>query len=194
MENLIEQVKEYAIAFLTHHLPDNLHFHTVSHTIEAVEAAIEIGRQSNLTEEEMLTVETAAWFHDCGYTKKYIGHEQESKRIAAEFLEKLGCRNSFIETVLKCIDATRFPQNPGSIEEKVLCDADLYHFARINYPEYEKAIRLEFETCLGRYYTDQEWSAENYHVLTHHHYHTDYGKKILTKFKKVNIQLINERI
>lgn len=99
----------------------------------------------------------AAWFHDCGYAHTYIGHEEESKKEAISCLEKRGCDPAFICSVLDCIEATKFPQNPRSTVERVLCDADIYHFTKVSYPQYAKAIRSEFETYLSRTYTDEEW-------------------------------------
>ncbi|MGX5690283.1 hypothetical protein [Arcticibacter tournemirensis] len=105
----------------------------------------------------MTTLMVAAWFHDCGYAHTYIGHEEESKKEAISCLEKRGCDPAFICSVLDCIEATKFPQNPRSTVERVLCDADIYHFTKVSYPQYAKAIRSEFETYLSRTYTDEEW-------------------------------------
>ncbi|WP_223560487.1 HD domain-containing protein [Chryseobacterium lathyri] len=191
MNNLLESVNRYMILFLSENLSENLSFHDIGHTYNVVDAAREIGTQSNLSEESMTVLLVAAWFHDCGYANLYIGHEEESKKIAKNFLENFGCEKDFVDTVLNCIDSTKYPPKPSSLIEKVLCDADLYHLALPNYPKYEKAIRQEFEIYLGLAYTDQEWLVKNYNFLKDHEYYTDYGKKILTKFKEVNVQLMN---
>ncbi|WP_084084140.1 HD domain-containing protein [Chryseobacterium sp. YR221] len=191
MNNLIEAVSNYVILFLTENLSDQLSFHNISHTYEVVGASREIGTQTNLSQEEMLIVQVAAWFHDCGYINTYIGHEEESKKIAKGFLENFDCQKNFIDKVLSCIESTKYPQNPSSLIEKVLCDADLYHFTRTDYSRYENAIRQEFEQYLGLIYTDEEWLIKNCNFLTSHSYYTDYGQKILMKFKEVNIQLMN---
>lgn len=89
---------------------------------------------------------------------------------------------------MACIGATRFPQNPKSIEEEVLTDADLYHFTKPDYPKYEQRLRKEFKIYLGRTYTDKEWAETNYTLLKSHSYYTPYGKTVLQKFKEVNIE------
>lgn len=189
MDNLVEAVSRYVTVFLSEKLSENLSFHNIGHTYDVVWAACEIGAQSNLSEEEMLVVQIAAWFHDCGYVHTYRGHEEESKKIAGSFLENFGCEEKFIEAVLNTINSTKYPPNPSSLIEKVLCDADLYHLTKPNYRTYEKALRQEFEIYLGLVYTDEEWLTENRNFLTHHTYYTDYGQKILSKFKDVNIQI-----
>jgi predicted metal-dependent HD superfamily phosphohydrolase len=191
MDNLVKAVSSYVILFLSENLSENLSFHSIGHTYDVVGAAREIGAKSNLSEEEMLILQVAAWFHDCGYANTYMGHEEESKKIAKNFLENFGCKENFIHDVLNCIDSTKYPSKPFSLLEKVMCDADMYHLTKPNYPKYEKALRQEFEKYLGLIYTDEEWLKKNCNFFKDHQYYTDYGREILTKFKEVNIQLMN---
>ncbi|MCS3869243.1 putative metal-dependent HD superfamily phosphohydrolase [Chryseobacterium ginsenosidimutans] len=191
MDNLVEAVSNYVILFLSENLSQNLSFHSIGHTYDVVGAAQEIGTKSNLSEEEMLVLQVAAWFHDCGYANTYMGHEEESKKIAKNFLENFGYEKDFIKAVLNCIDSTKYPSKPFSLLEKVMCDADMYHLTKPNYPKYGKALRQEFEKYLGLIYTDEEWLKKNCNFFKDHQYYTDYGREILTKFKEVNIQLMN---
>ncbi|MFY7816175.1 MAG: HD domain-containing protein [Chryseobacterium taeanense] len=190
MDNLVEAVSSYVTLFLSENLSEDFSFHCMGHTYDVVNAVREIGAQSNLSEEEMLILKVAAWFHDCGYVNLYIGHEEESKKIAQNFLENFGCEKDFIDAVLSCIASTKYPPKPSSLLEKVLCDADLYHLTLPNYSKYEKALRQEFEKYLGLIYTDEEWLEKNLSFLKNHEYYTDYGQKVLAKFKEVNIQLM----
>ncbi|MDH6253849.1 putative metal-dependent HD superfamily phosphohydrolase [Chryseobacterium sp. H1D6B] len=191
MDNLLETVSRYVISFLTENLSDKLTFHSINHTYEVVEAVKEIGMQSSLSAGEMRLLITAAWFHDCGYANTYIDHEEESKKIAENFLDTLTIEKDFIKGVLQCIESTKYSQKPSSLIEKILCDADFYHFTRTTYPKYEKAIRQELEIFLGLQYTDEEWSIKNCNFLNEHCYHTEYGTRVLAQFKEVNIQLVN---
>jgi predicted metal-dependent HD superfamily phosphohydrolase len=194
MNNLLQAVRDYAILFLTENISSELTFHNIGHTYEVVAAVREISQESVLSEEDICALQVSAWFHDCGYAFCYKGHEQESKRIAGNFLENFGCEKDFIQKVLECIDSTKYPQNPVSEIEKIICDADLFHLTRTNYPKYEKALRLEFEKYLGLIFTDEEWQMQNNDFLKNHQYFTDYGQNILAKFKEVNVQLANDFI
>ncbi|MFT3910463.1 MAG: HD domain-containing protein [Ferruginibacter sp.] len=189
--DIIEDVAGYVYSFLRKHLSADLHFHNLQHTYRVVEAAKEIGKNCNFSEEEMNILITAAWFHDCGYAITYLGHEQESKKIAGEFLEARSCEPDFVSLVLNCIEATRYPQKPLTKIEEAICDADLYHLTKPDYPTHEKALRLEFEICLGRQYSDDEWLKENCRMFASHSYFTSYGKNVLEKFKAVNFNLLN---
>lgn len=185
---IIDQVSVYVSASLKERLSPRLLFHNSNHTYEVVAAAGEIGANSNLTELQLAIVTIAAWFHDCGYTVKYKDHEDESKRIANDFLKGQSYPDDFIRSVLACIEATRYPQQPRSIEEMVICDADLYHFTKPDYPHYEEALRLEWNDCLYLNYSRQEWEEVNCSVLLEHTYFTEYGKNVLQKFKDVNLE------
>lgn len=191
MDNLLQAVRDYVIVFLTENLSQQLTFHNINHTYEVVSAVREIAGENTLSDEDLCALEIAAWFHDCGYAFCYKGHEEESNRIAKNFLENFNCDASFIDKVLKCIESTKYPQNPVSDIEKVICDADMFHLTRTNYHMYEKALRLEFEKFLGLTFTDEEWQMENHIFLQHQHYFTSYGQDVLEKFKDVNIQLMN---
>lgn len=161
MNNVLQAVRDYAILFLTENLSDALTFHNIEHTYEVLAAVREISQENLLNEEDLFALQIAAWFHDCGYAYCYKGHEEESMRIAKNFLENFGCEKAFIEKVLQCIGSTKYPQDPTSEIEKIICDADLFHLTKTNYSKYEKAIRLEFENYLGLIFTDEEWHVKN---------------------------------
>lgn len=192
MNDLTEKVSIYVSGFLKKRLSPSLVFHNIKHTYEVVEAVKEIAMHSGFTGDNMEILVIAAWFHDTGYSKVYQGHEEESKNLAEAFLSTQGCSVEIIRTILACISATRFPQFPKSAIEEVLCDADLYHFTRPGYPKYAAAIRSEFEVFLDKVYTDIEWTKINYDMLTAHTYFTKYGRTVLTKFKEVNMSLMND--
>lgn len=191
--DLIKSVSNFVTQFLIENLSHYFYFHNLQHTKEVVAAANEIAAQHHLSEEECTILLTAAWFHDCGYTVTYIGHEEKSKKIATNFLKDFGCDETFINSVLNCIEATKFPQRANSLLEEILCDADLYHFTKPNYPAYEQALRKEFEIHLGKNYTDEQWQKENYSLLAEHSYYTNYGKKVMEKYKAATLQLLNNK-
>lgn len=186
--DIINIVREYVLEILSGKLPNDMGFHNVMHTQEVVKAAIEIAGECHFTPKQLEIVTLAAWFHDCGYTTTYTNHEDSSKTIAADFLNRNNYPTECIEQVLACIEATRFPQYPKSPEEEVLADADVYHFTKPNYPKYEQRLRKEFAIYFGKTYTDKEWDETNYALLKSHSYYTDYGKNVLQKFKEVNIE------
>lgn len=190
IKNIIDSTREFVLELLQDELPTAMCFHNMQHTQEVVQASIEIAEQCHFSPKQLEIVTLAAWFHDCGYTKAFLNHEASSIYIAGDFL----CIQRYPEAdaarVLACIEATRFPQHAESPEEKVLADADLYHFSRKNYLIYAERLRQEFTIFLDKNFTDQEWASINYEVLEKHRYYTSYGKEVLQKRKEDNLHLL----
>lgn len=185
---LIEAVAQFVGKLLKEELDSKLYFHNQNHTMNVVNAVRKIGENTNLTAEELLIVEVAAWFHDVGYIKQYKGHEQVSIKIAQQFLKELRMDSAFINNVVSCISATEYPQSPKNKMEMVLCDADFYHLAQQDYNKFESALRLEWEELLNIVYQEQEWNQMNLRMLMSHDYFTIYGKEKLQPLKDNNIQ------
>lgn len=191
---LIEIVAKFVKKLLKDELDPHLYFHNENHTRYVVDAVLEIGKNTDLTEEELIVVQIAAWFHDVGYTKKYKGHEEVSIIIAQQFLKELKIDLVFINSVVSCIAATAYPQAPKNKMEMVICDADFYHLARQDYNKFESALRLEWEEFLHIVYQDQEWNQMNLNMLTSHTYCTAYGKEKLQILKAINIRKLLKKI
>jgi len=191
---LLDKVEEFATMLLKQRLSRDLYFHNLNHTIEVVSATLDIGLHSNITDEELETVAIAAWLHDLGYCSTYKGHETESANIARVFLTILKTDESRIEQIISCILATRMPQNPSSLLEKIICDADFYHFTRNDYPKHEQALKKEWEINLNLHYTDEQWNKLNHHMLREHNYWTAYGKTVLQPKKELNIRKLNKDV
>ena len=170
-----------------------MYFHNLGHTLLVVNGVKRIGKAEGLSKDELFILELAAFLHDVGYTEKYWGHEEESARIAAEFLGANGLALEKIVLVKKCIVATKFPQHRVSKLEQVICDADFYHFSLPDYQDYASRLKTEWETNLDLFYTDVEWDELNLKMLSAHVYFTDYGGKILQQKKALNIAKLKSR-
>jgi predicted metal-dependent HD superfamily phosphohydrolase len=110
--------------------------------------------------------------------------------MATDFLEENNCSQSFIAKVCAAIATTKYPQNPDSLISKILCDADFFHFSRTDYDFHRERLRKEWGDFFDKKYTDEEWKQLNCELLNEHQYFTDYGKRVLQKFKKVNLGLM----
>ncbi len=191
---LVDLSREFVTTLFSNELSLQLSFHSADHTANVVIAAQEIGIQAGLSPEDLDLVSIAAWFHDTGYTKGYLGHEQLSVNIARDFLANNSLDTLHIGQITSCILSTLFPQRPKNTLEMVLCDADFYHFSRTNYQTFETLLRKEWKICLNRNYTDEQWNALNLEMLTNHEYFTDYGKTVLQTRKQKNIDNLKKTI
>jgi predicted metal-dependent HD superfamily phosphohydrolase len=191
---LLTKVEYFVEDRLKNRLSQKMYFHNLEHTLMVVEGVQVISQHAGISEEDCLVVVLAAFLHDLGYTEKYIGHEEASVGTAAWFLTENGFEQDRIELVCGCIMATRFPQYPKNELEKVICDADFYHFSLLNYQHFADRLKAEWEENLKLVYTDLAWDKLNLEMLRRHEYFTDYGKTVLQEKKALNIKKLTNRI
>jgi len=88
MENttLLEKVEDYATDILKNQLSKEFVYHNLKYTQKVLEEVKTIGKHEQLSKEEMESAQIAAWFLKTGFRDTYIGYEEKSKSIAAEFL------------------------------------------------------------------------------------------------------------
>lgn len=191
MEELIEKASAYIEKLFADCLPKTMYFHNLEHTLSTLMAVREIGSHSGLDDQEKYILELSALFHDSGYIKKYIGHEEESMRIAADFLRQENVGQEVIDSVCGCILATRFPQLPTEKLGMILCDADLYHFSLDDYLLFAENLKREWEVMLKVYYDKQQWDALNLNLLCNHEYFSPYSRNKFQKGKELNIDRLS---
>lgn len=169
-------------------------YHNFTHTEEVVTAVQQIGAKSELTDSEMEIALIAAWLHDVGYVNGRNEHETHSATLAREWLENWHAPAATISGVTEAILATQVPQQPVSMTSKVVCDADLHHFATNDFEEHAQLLRSEWETLDGKTYTDESWILSCIEFMQSHHYHTPYGSSILEPAKKKNIKRLRKKL
>ncbi len=192
--DLLEQVQLYVEALLEENLTQNIVFHTLRHTKEVVAAVQVIGSNSGLSAYEMEVCVTAAWFHDTGYIEAYKDHESKSKQIAETFLKDQKQSSEFIEAVLNCIEATRFPQKPTNALEKIICDADMFHLSTPDYFDKAELLRQELNHFREDPVSRLVWMRRNKKFFKEHSFFTAYGQKEMESLKKVNYNNIKKAI
>ena len=193
--HLIDQTESFVCNLLKDKLSISFTYHNCNHTLVVVNAVKEIAKSQNIKGEDYEVLVVAAWFHDTGYTKGCITHEDSSVEIATEFLRKQHQSEAFIQKVSQLIQATVYSHIPQNDSEKIIRDADYAHFGSRKYFISCELLREEWEVTMHKKYTDEEWSKENFNILAHwHHYHTDYAIKHWQPIKEQNIKLIKKMI
>ena len=194
MGTIVEEVKLYCFALLRNSRCSSLAFHNSGHTLEVFNLCGKIALQEGLSAVNAEILNIAALFHDTGYAEVYQGHEEFSKKKAEDFLQKKNYSASGLGKVLECIEATKMPQRPFSLLQMIICDADLAHFADVNFPEKNEALRKEWAECLDRTFSDEEWLKSSVSFLESQQYFTNYGKNELENGKQRNLALLRQKL
>ncbi len=191
---MLDQTRKYVVDLMTNKLPEQYVYHNLQHTLDVVSAAEEIANHSNLGKEQFEVILAAAYLHDIGYVKNNEQHEEHSVTLSREFLSQLGADKNYIEEVIGCIEATKMPQNPKNLLQKVLCDADMYHLSSSHYFEKSELLRTEFSTVEKDIITESVWLDMSTVFIDNHHYFTEYGKQTLTPKKAQILKKIKKRL
>lgn len=193
-EQLLARVRKRVTDIFQHGVDAKFVFHSMEHTEDVAEACSIIAEHYGLEEDDRLVLLISAWFHDTGYSRGVAaGHEEESIRIATEFLRGEEVPEEVLQRVSSAIQATRMPQSPVSLVEKILCDADLYHLSTGDFKARNGLLKREQEALLGRKIPKKEWKKNNIQFLEQHQYFTDYGQERLEKRKAANLSALTRK-
>jgi len=172
------------------HTEKGLFYHDRKHTQQVVKYARRITRKNDLTKSEKIILLLAAWFHDVGYLQQSDDRETRSSLEAERFLLSEQVDPEVISAVKKTIMATKTPQQPQTTPEKILCDADLYHFGLGTFAKRNKLLRKELQVRSGEKIKKSEWLDDSIKVLSAHNYFTAYAKHKLDKRKNKNLKTL----
>ncbi|ACF45978.1 metal dependent phosphohydrolase [Prosthecochloris aestuarii DSM 271] len=192
--SLLEKTASHISQLFRNNSGENCFYHNYDHTRLTVNACHDIALGMNLSPEDTETVMIACWFHDAGFLTDPDNHEEKSAALAEAFLEKEGCRKEKIETVKRCILATRMPQQPSDLLEQIVCDADLSHLSSDNCFTKSALVRIELQKTDQRRYTDTEWLEKNIDFFKTHNYFTAYALEHYTASKEKNIVRLFEQL
>jgi uncharacterized protein len=177
----------YAQARLERELSPALCYHSVSHTCDDVVVAVErLAAAEGVSGEALLLLRTAAYFHDLGFVEQREQHEAIGVQIASATLPRFGYQPDQIALVAGMIMATRMPQAPHTLLERILADADLDVCGRDDFLALNRCLRAELAAA-GILWADREWYSEQLTFLREHRYWTAAARVLRDAKKRANI-------
>jgi uncharacterized protein len=177
----------YALSRLERELPPALCYHSVAHTRDDVAIAVErLAAAEGVVGEALLLLRTAAHFHDLGFVEAREQHEARGARIAAAALPGFGYQPEQVALVEGMIMATRLPQMPRTLLERILADADLDVFGRDDFLAVNACLRKELAIA-GSTVSDREWYSGQINFLRAHQYWTAGARALRDDKKRANI-------
>jgi len=182
-----EKAEQILLAKLQNELPDTLHYHNLVHTRDVVSTALYIGQQEGIGEQDLKLLKIAALYHDVGFVISPKNHEANGCEIVREKLPQLGFQPDQIDIICNMIMATRIPQSPQTLLEKILCDADLDYLGRDDFFATGRTLYNEMKER-GYVETEREWNLIQKTFLESHRYHTRYSKENREQNKHEHLQ------
>jgi hypothetical protein len=193
MEKLLLKIRPFIFELFSRRTFSFLKYHNFHHTETVVERAYEISRQFPLTQREIFSLITAAWFHDTGHLfNELADHEKVGADLMASYLKSFSLEEDLIDEIYACILATKTPTHPDTLIQKIICDADTYHFGTKQFFETDPEVYEELEERFGT--PIQNKIEKSIHLLESHQYYTLYCQELLNNGKKENINLLKSQI
>jgi uncharacterized protein len=186
------KLKVFIIQKLQSEIPQTLSYHGVHHTLEVLEVCNQYIKRLKIAKREAELLRTAALLHDTGFIWTYTKHEERGVSFAREILPDWGFHENEIDRISKMILATRIPQKPQNLLEEILCDADLDYLGTNRFYTIGSTLYRELLT-FKLIDNEDSWDKIQINFLSHHRYHTKYGKKYREPQKRHNLESIFRR-
>jgi uncharacterized protein len=185
-------IKQPIVSRLGTDLDPRLGYHNLAHTLDVLEQAQVIAHSEGLTNEhDLLLLKTAAVFHDSGFLFVYKNHEEKSCDIATESLKDI-FNESDLKKIHGMIMATKIPQTPHNLSERIICDADLDYLGRNDFEPISRNLHKEFltfkilpENCV--------WDHIQIKFFESHQYFTKTAIEKRNKVKLKHLAILKER-
>jgi len=146
-------------------------YHSLAHTLDVIKQSERIGRSEGLNESEIELLLIAALYHDLGFTVSRKDHETNGVAIFLAESASFNLAPEEREAIVGCINATRIPQQPTTLLERVICDADLDYLGREDFKPIAHTLFQEL-SAFGEVGTLEAWNKIQIQFLSKHSYHT----------------------
>ncbi len=193
MEKVLGKVKIFVTELFSQRTLPFLKYHNFRHTETVVHRASEIAIHYPIDDSEKFCLLTAAWFHDTGHLFNELAeHEQTGADLMTSFLKTFFIEEDLIRKISDSIMATRIPSDPKTVIEKILCDADTYHFGTKEFRVSDPTVYEEMEERLHVHIENKIYKSIR--LLEAHRFFTDYCQDLLNKGKEENIAFLKHSI
>lgn len=187
----LTNLTEFIVDKMRRELPSFIVYHSIEHTLDVHDAAVRLAKLEGLDEAGIRLVRAAALLHDSGITVAFIDHEDLSAEIAAKYLPSFGFFPDEISKIQQMIITTKLPQDAKSIEEQILCDADLDYLGRNDFFIIGQKLRLEWE-LVGNKVSLCDWYVIQMNFLRNHKYFTLSASALRNERKMQNLEEIQQ--
>lgn len=184
---LLKQAENFVTHFLKEMLPPTRFFHNIDHTTQVVYQSQFLASHYTIPDIDLSALSVAAWFHDTGYYKGKLRHEEESINIVLGFLRDYDVTAKYRSDVQALIMATKLHSWPTTLTQKILCDADMCHLGSADYEIQSLLLKDELEAMMGCTISDAEWTRQNISFFRSHQYFTDIAKQLWEGQKQKNL-------
>lgn len=189
----ISGAKEFIMAKQAQELPAYLTYHNIAHIMDVYDAVNRHIAAANVAADGAVLLQTAALFHDSGFMVGAQEHEEVSCNFAKQYLPGFGYSQSSIDSICGMIRATKIPQQPQTVLEEILADADLDYLGRDDFEAISNGLFEELKHS-GVVADEDSWNRMQVRFFESHHYFTANAKAWRETKKAENLQTIKQKL
>lgn len=184
-----QELHDEVFSILQSRLPSYLTYHTPEHTAYVIAQSEIISRHENVNGHELFLIKTAALFHDIGFIEQYRNHEEKGCEICQDILSRHQFSQEDMEKICGMINATKIPQQPHTLAEKIVADADLEYLGTDAFYPISQQLFHEFR-YLNPALDLKGFNEIQINFIRNHQYHTSYCRMYREEKKQENLQEI----
>jgi hypothetical protein len=168
-------------------------YHDSRHTEDVIRQVQEISYREGVSNEEIALLKLAALYHDLGFLVQRANHEAAGVDLFMQEASNSAISEEDKQHVARLIMVTKIPQQPKTLLESIICDADLDYLGREDFPAIAEFLYLELKAC-GELNDRHRWNELQISFLGAHQYHTDSSRKLRSNGLEKNIQFVRRRL
>jgi predicted metal-dependent HD superfamily phosphohydrolase len=168
-------------------------YHDCRHTEDVIRQVQEIGYRENVNQHEIALLKLAALYHDLGFLVQRANHESAGVELFMQESIDSEISEEEKQTVASLIMVTKIPQQPKTLLESIICDADLDYLGREDFPSIAEFLYLELKAC-GEMNDRARWNEIQLSFLGAHQYHTESSRRLRTNGLQNNIEFVRRRL
>ena len=188
--DILEISEDYIKNLFKDRLSSAYTYHNLEHTIQVVDKIKILTKEENVGPEDTENLILAGWFHDLGYVDDADNHEEESRKIASDFLKHHRFPEDRIAKIGELILATDKFYKPKNHLEEIIKDADMYHLASDDYFRICENLRQEIKEVHHQKFSKLKWAELNISFFAKHQFYTKFAKENWQPEKEKNVEKI----
>lgn len=187
------ELKEKIFDDLSNILDENYSYHNLDHTKRVISAAVDIGRNYDLSEKDWRCLLTACLLHDYGFIESHVEHEKISAKLSSQILPKYGFSETDIQIINSLIIVTKLEEKPKNLLESIIRDSDLEYLGSEDFIKISPLLKREWINC-NVIKSDSEFYKIQYEFISNHSFYTDFMMKNSLNQKRENIDYAKSMI
>lgn len=177
-----KKLAPFIVAKISKEVASSYYYHNLAHTLDVVQCVKSIGEKEKVTPLELELLSVAALLHDIGFINGPVDHEMRGSNYAQVILPSYSFKVDEIQIIANLILSTKYPPQPKSLLEKIICDADLDYLGRTDFETISANLFKELKNANANL-SVEEWNRIQVNFLTNHQYFTTTSLTLRSKTK-----------